>query len=401
MKNFFYIFLRIYLFWLLFFAFFRAVFIVVNYAYADQTPILTTLAAFGPGLRMDLSFSGYLMLLTAGVQLLALLIQRKFCNTCLRWMHYLLIPLFTSLVLGDINLFRYWGGHLNSEAISFIATPGIIMNSIHWTETLLFFAIVIGVSWGLIVLFRKIIVPNQLTTVFSLKKTAVNAGITLLLAGVMIVPIRGSFSVAPINTGAAYFSNSMFANNAAVNTLWNLAYSMKRSGIKDGQYRFVSDEVADARFADMMYHSGEFPTLLNTPEPNVVVILLEGFSAQAIESLGGQPITKNLENLKDDGVFFNNIFATSFRSDYGMVGVLAGYPGIPGYSIMQYPEKSRNLSFIPRKLEEAGYKDLNFIYGGDMAFKNLKSLITLAGFDDVVDIDDFPVSNRGQKWGGA
>jgi len=348
---------------------------------------------------MDLSFSGYLMLLTAVIQVASLLIQRKFCSNCILWMHYILIPLFAGLLLGDINLFRYWGGHLNSEAVSFLGTPGIILNSIHWSEVLVFFVVLAGVCWGLIVLFRKFVVQKPFVAVFEWRLTAINAGVTLFLAALMIVPIRGSFGVAPINTGAAYFSNSLFANNAAVNPLWNLAYSMKRSGIEEGQYRFVSEDVAEEQFADLMQQSGEFEPLLNTRQPDIVVVLLEGFSAQAIESLGGAPITKNLEKLKKEGVFFDNIFATSFRSDYGMVGVMAGYPGIPGYSIMQYPDKSRKLSFIPQKLKNAGYNDLNFIYGGDMAFKNLKSLITLAGFDDVVDIDDFPVENRGQKWG--
>ncbi len=399
MKNFFYTFLRTYLFWLLFFAFFRAGFIVVNYGYSDNTPILTTLASFVPGLRMDLSFSGYLMLLTGIIQLVALLFQRKFCRQCILWMNYLLIPVFTGLLLGDINLFRYWGGHLNSEAISFIATPGIILNSIHWTEALLFFVILAGLSWGIIRLFKKYVVRNSLNEVFSWPKIAVNWALTLLLGAVLIVPIRGSFGVAPINSGAAYFSNYLFANNAALNPVWNLAYSMKSSGIEEGQYKFVDDEIARELFSDMMHQSGVFPKLLNTPQPNIVVVLLEGFSAQAIESLGGEPVTKNLEKLKEEGVFFSNIFATSFRSDYGMVGVLAGYPGIPGYSIMQYPDKSRNLRFISQELKKTGYKDLNFIYGGDMAFKNLNSLITLAGFDDVVDLDQFPVKQRGPKWG--
>lgn len=399
MNRFLYTFLRVWLFWLLFFAFFRAVFIVVNYGYSDNTPILTTLASFGPGLRMDLSFSGYLMLLSAFAQVISLLIQRKFCKQCLLWMHSFLIPVFAGLLLGDINLFRYWGGHLNSEAVAFLGTPGIILNSIHWSEVLIFFVVLAGFSWGAIVMFRGFVVRNWLNEGFSWSRTAINAGITLLLAALMIIPIRGSFGVAPINTGAAYFSNYLFANNAAVNPLWNLAYSMKRSGIEDGQYRFVAAEVAENQFSDLMQQSGEFPSLLNTRNPDIVVVLLEGFSAQAIESLGGAPITKNLESLKKEGVFFNNIFSTSFRSDYGMVGVLAGYPGIPGYSIMQYPDKSRKLNFIPQKLKSEGYNDLNFIYGGDMAFKNLKSLITLAGFDDVVDIGDFPLENRGQKWG--
>jgi phosphoglycerol transferase MdoB-like AlkP superfamily enzyme len=399
MKRFLYTFLRVWLFWLLFFAFFRAVFIVVNYGYAGNTPILTTLASFGFGIRMDLSFSGYLMLLTLVIQLVALLIHRKFCRRCMLWMHYLLIPVFSALVLGDINLFRYWGGHLNSEAMAFLKTPGIIFNSIHWSESLLFFGGLAGISGGLIILFKKYIVREKLAEIFSWKKMAINSGITLLLAALMIIPIRGSFGVAPINTGAAYFSKHLFANHAAINPIWNLGFSMKRSGMEEGQYQFVGNDVARDKFADMMHQSGDFRNVLNTQRPNIVVILLESFSAQVIESLGGKPVTPNFNKLITEGIFFRNIFATSFRSDYGIVGVLTGYPGIPGYSIMQYPDKSRKLNFISQKLKNAGYKDLNFIYGGDMAFKNMKSLITLSGFDDVVDINQFPAKYKGLKWG--
>ena len=399
MKKFLYTFLRIWLFWLLFFAFFRAVFILVNYGYADNTPFLETLASFGPGLRMDLSFSGYLMLLTAVVQVASLLIQRQFCRNCLLWMYYLLIPLFTGLLLGDINLFRYWGGHLNSEAMAFLKTPGIVLNSISWSEVLLFVFLLGAVSFGLIYLFRRWIVTDRFLDVFSWKKAGVNIFLTLFLAALMIVPIRGSFGVAPINTGVAYFSNYLFANNAAVNPLWNLAYSMKRSGIEDGQYRFMESQENELLFSEMMKESSDFSAVLKTRNPNVIVVLLESFSAQVIEQLGGKSVTPQLNQLLTEGIFFKNVFATSFRSDYGMVGTMAGYPGIPGYSIMQYPDKSRKLSFIPKELKKSGYRDLNFIYGGDMGFKNLKSLITLAGFDDVVDIDDFPADFKGEKWG--
>ncbi|WP_010418951.1 LTA synthase family protein [Anaerophaga thermohalophila] len=399
MKQFFHTFLRVYLFWLLFFAFFRALFIVANYSFSNDTPVGTILASFGPGLRMDLSFSGYLMLLIIVIQLVALPIGKRFCARCIRRLHYFLIPVFTGLQLGDIDLFRYWGAHLNREAISFLKTPDIIFNSLHWMEVVLFFIIWAAISVLLIFLFNRLVLRTSFNESFNMRKTIINWGITLFLGALLIVPIRGSFSVAPINTGVAYFSNHLFANNAAVNPLWNFAYSLKRSAFEDNQYHFIKDEKAREMFDEMMHQSGHFPKILNSEKPNIVVILLESFSAQAIAAMGGEDVTPNLNRLMEEGIFFSNTYSTSFRSDHGIVGVLTGYPGIPGYSIMQYPDKSRHLNFIPQKLKEAGYKDFNFLYGGDMKFKNMKSLITLAGFDDVVDIDDFPKENQGKKWG--
>ncbi|PWD99423.1 LTA synthase family protein [Marinilabilia rubra] len=399
MKRFLYTFLKIYLFWLIFFAFFRVLFIILNFSYAEDVPLSSLLVSFGPGLRMDLAFSGYLMLLSVVIQLLFLPVFQKFCFTCMHWQSFILIPVFTGLLLGDANLYRYWAGHLNSEAIGFLKTPGIILNSVHWLEGVIFFVILVILSWALLTGYRKLLSNRQHQSVMAWKKVAMNWGLTLFTGALLIIPIRGSFGVAPINTSVAYFSNHLFANHAAINPLWNLAYSMKRSGVSDNDYQFMDKRRAEELFSGMMKESGRFTPVLKTDRPDIVVILLESFSAQAIGALGGTDVTPNLNELMKDGIFFQHLYATSFRSDYGMVGVLAGYPGIPGYSVMQYPEKSGNLNFIPQELKKNGYVDLNFLYGGDMAFKNLRSLITLAGFDDVVDIDDFPEEYQGEKWG--
>ena len=399
MKKFLYTFFKVWLFWILFFALFRTLFILVNLSFSNNTPFLTILESYGPGLRMDLSFSGYLMIILVVMQLAVLPFKRRFCEKCIKWQHYLLIPVFTGLLLGDINLFRYWGGHLNREALAFLKTPGIILHSVHWVEVILFFAIWALLSFLLVFLFNRQVLRASLQNRFKPLETLLNWGLVLFLGALMILPIRGSFSVAPINTGAAYFSNYLFANNAAVNPLWNLGYSLKRNTVKAGQYHFFENDDVQTMFSDLMNQSGEYPKVLNTERPNIVVILLESFSAQAVEALGGEAATPNLSKLMKEGIFFKNLFSTSFRSDYGMVGVLTGFPGLPAYSIMQYPDKSRNLNFIPHQLKNAGYKDFNFLYGGDMAFKNMKSLITFAGFDDVVDIDQFPADERGEKWG--
>src|SRR5690606_34774259 len=131
----------------------------------------------------------------------------------------------------------------------------------------------------------------------------------------------------------------------------------------------------------------------------VVVILLESFSAQVVGALGGEKVTPNLDALAREGILFSDIYAASDRSDKGLVATLAGYQVLPGYSIIQYPNKSQSLPFMPQKLKAAGYRDLSYIYGGDIGFKGMNSFVTLSGFDKVITIDDFPYAARGEKWG--
>ncbi|MFW6042889.1 MAG: LTA synthase family protein [Marinilabiliaceae bacterium] len=299
-----------------------------------------------------------------------------------------------------MNLYRYWGSHLNSDALSFLQTPGVIFDSLHWVEVGIFFVLSIFFIWLFLFLYKKLVSSRDVTDEsFSWKKRGLYFLITAFAGALLIVPIRGTFGVAPINTGVAYFSNHLFTNHAAINPLWNLAYSLKRADKANRTYNFMTDDQARQVFDEMMGASGDYPELLRTSQPDIVIILLESFSSQAVESLGGEGVTTEFDKLMREGIFFENVFSASVRSDFGLVGTLCGYPGLPGYSIMQYPEKSKHLSFVPQRLQQAGYVDCNYLYGGDMGFKNMRSLITLAGFDDVVTMDDFPVEYRGEKWG--
>jgi phosphoglycerol transferase MdoB-like AlkP superfamily enzyme len=393
-------FLRTGLFWLCFFLFFRVLFIVVNSAFIDDIPYLSLLGSLFHGFRMDLSFTGYLMLFMGIVQSVWILVSGRFCYRCFGVITAFFIFLFSVVLLVDANLYRYWGSHLNIESLAFIQSPDVVLNSLNWIEV-----IAVVITWGVLaylaIRFYQRIIPGNvgLTIGFPLKQRQLNGFFALFISALMIVPIRGSFGVAPINTGVAYFSQHLFANHAAINPLWNLGYSLKRIGKIAREYKFMTDDEATAIFKSLMTESGDFPNLLNTENPDIVVILLESFSAQVIEPLGGVEATPCFNDLVEEGVFFENVFAASVRSDYGLVATLTGYPGLPGYSIMQYPEKSKNLIFIPHLLKQNGYVDFNFQYGGDLGLMNMRSFINLSGFDDVVSMEDFPVNYRGEKWG--
>ena len=400
MISFFKYLLKTAVFWLLFFAFYRLLFILFNWEYADDAPLVAMAKSFLVGIRLDLSMTGYLLLLLSVVQAVMVGLGRQFSYKVLQGIQLFFIIGFTTLLLGNINLYAYWGRLLDAEGFSFLKTPWVIFASVRWYESLIFFILLIGLSWGTAWLNKRWMLPLQSSTKLSWLSAAMAAFIVLFVGALMIIPIRGSFGVAPINTGVAYFSSHNYANHAAINPLWNLFYSFKRMDARMHHYQFMEDEEALAIYNEMFSSQGDSTIrVLKHDRPNLVVILLESFSAQVVGALGGEAVTPNLDAIAREGILFSQIYAASDRSDKGLVATLAGYQVLPGYSIIQYPNKSQSLPFMPQKLKAAGYQDQSYIYGGDIGFKGMNSFVTLSGFDNVITIDDFPYSARGKKWG--
>ena len=392
---------RLFLFWMVFFTIFRLIFVVFNLSYSHDATLPSVLEAFFIGLRLDSSFTGYIMGLVVLLQIISLIVSGRICLKCINYLSYFQIAFLSLVLLSDINLFSYWGKHIDLEALGFIQMPDIILASLKWYEVPLFLmACIISIS-GFIFAYNKFVMikPAISETSYKIKKAAITLVVVLFSGVLLIIPVRGSFGVAPINTGVAYFSSYRFANQTAINPLWNLAYDLKKMGTNNVEYRYMDDELANQIFDELTAHSGTFDKLLNTERPNVVVILLESFAAHVISDLGGEAITPHIDSLINESVLFSNIRAAANRSDKGLVAALAGYQVLPSYSIIRFPEKTASLSFLPQKLKDNGYKDLMYLYGGDIKFKNMNSFVRQAGFDQVISIDDFDMQYRGEKWG--
>jgi phosphoglycerol transferase MdoB-like AlkP superfamily enzyme len=388
------------IFWLLLFVFYQGVFILFNISYSAGTPVGILGKSLLTGLHLDLSMTSYVLLLISVIQTITIIFKRQFSYKALHVTNFIFITIFTALLLGNINLYFYWGRVLDAEGFSFLKTPWVILASIEWYESVLFLVLWGGLSWGAIRLYRLWTKNDKPSQNMAPLSTGIAAFLTLFTAAVMIIPIRGGFGVAPINPGIAYFSSYNYANHAAINPVWNLFYSFKRVDARTHHYRFMDDDKALDIYNELRtVDNDSIIKVLKTDRPNVVIVLMESFSAQVVGCLGGEQVTPNLDSLAHEGILFSHIYAASDRSDKGIVATLAGYQVMPAYSIMQYPNKSQSLSFLPQKMKQAGYGHLSYMYGGDIGFKGMNSFVTLAGFPKVITIDDFPSSTKGEKWG--
>jgi phosphoglycerol transferase MdoB-like AlkP superfamily enzyme len=214
--------------------------------------------------------------------------------------------------------------------------------------------------------------------------------------------IRGSLTVAPMNTSRVYFSQHQILNISAINTNWFLISNiLSQSKIENNPYLYFKPEEAIAIKDSLFNKSAEFPEILNTPKPNIVLIIMESFTADVVKELGPeQNVTPNFSKLISEGLLFTNIYSASDRTDKGMVGVLSGFPSQATETIIKANDKQVKLPSISQEVKNSGYHT-SFIYGGDSNFDNFKSYVISHGFENVKDLSDIKTTEKLTKWGVA
>jgi len=356
------------------------------------------------GLPLDAAIAGYLTAIPALLLIASVWWRSKALNYIFRGYYIFCAVLMGVIFVADLALYQHWGFRLDSTPLFYLksspkdafasATVGMLLVGA------VDLAVYVYAFWWLC---RKFLVEkfDGRPVINKVWKTVA----LVLLAGALILPIRGGFTVATLNTGKVYYSQNMRLNHAAINPCFSLLESLSRNTSFATQYRYLPPDRADELFAQMQDVSlqGEDSSgrkqLVKPGKPNVVIVILESFLSKAMGTLGGiEGVAVNLDTLGANGVLFTNFYANSFRTDRGIISILSGYPAQPTNSIMKYPRKSQSLPSISGALARNGY-DLQYIYGGDANFTNMRSYLTAMGFENIISDADFPLSQKLSKWG--
>lgn len=369
----------------------RFMFIVLNFKLFASVPFSSWVASILYGLPLDFSIAGYLTIPCILMNICSLWINAKWK---LIQRYYLVAASSILLLLHAINaiLYGYWRFPLDTTPFYyFFSSPKEALASADiWDYA--FIAIVSCVLFFLIYQFQHKRIGER--TIYK-ERRWYQLMLHILFALILIIPIRGGISVSTMNTGHAYFSNNELLNHAAVNPVLSLLESIAKQKDFASQYRFMEGHKAKELFAQLTStHSNDTLRILRTARPDIYIIIMESFSRILMHT----DATPHLNQLANDGVFFRNFYANSFRTDRGIVSILSGFPGQPTMSIMKYPEKSRHLPSIARTLAHVGYKT-TYYYGGDADFCNQRSYLVSQGYEKIYSDTDFPISHRLSKWG--
>lgn len=402
--------LALFLIWLPLLAIQKPVFMLYHHALAGGCALSDYLKVMTHGLLLDGTIAGYLTALPLLMTLVSVWLPGAFYRKLLKGYFGIMAVLIAAIFAVDVALYGYWGFRLDATLFFYLQSPADAMASVpvgqFFAQLGLFAVYAFGIYWVL----KRCIVPLFPET--QVRKRLGGSLAILLSGGILFIPIRGGVTTSTANVGMVYFSQNQFLNHSAINPCFSLIASLSKQQDFAAQFNFFPEEERKAVMESLSPHSriecgnGVGDTipqaLLNTSRPNILIILMESFSANAVGAVGAiggdSTITPNLNRLSREGVLFTNMYANSFRTDRGIVSVLNGYLAQPTTSIMKYPAKSQTLPSIAKSLADEGYM-ADMLYGGDINFTNMQSYFFGSGYSRITADRDFPLTKRLSKWG--
>ena len=236
-----------------------------------------------------------------------------------------------------------------------------------------------------------------------------------LVCLVLVMQIRSTTGHRPANPALFALTGDAMVNSLIINSSWSVMdaiNSMRKEAVSSEIYgelprEQIIGEVRNASWLrDFEFGNEELPTLhvqaaaIQRPKPlNLVIVLEESLGATFVESLGGLPVTPELEKLKGEGWWFEQLYATGTRSVRGIEAVVAGFAPTPARSVVKLSLAQQNFYTLAAGLGQKGYQT-EFVYGGEAHFDNMRSFFTGNGFQRVVDIREMRPAFTG-SWGAS
>ena len=118
------------IFWLTFFIVGKLIFTVLNYSVIEDLYFIDVLKSFVVGLKLDLSFLGYILVLPFVLFIIDSLYPNKLTQPLFSWYCYLLIVVFGLVIIIDSVLYQHWGIKLDVDPLKYINQPGLIVGNL-------------------------------------------------------------------------------------------------------------------------------------------------------------------------------------------------------------------------------------------------------------------------------
>ncbi|MBP3643667.1 MAG: LTA synthase family protein [Alistipes sp.] len=369
---------------------------------ASEAEVAELWGVVSHGLSLDATMAGYICAIPILLTLLCLWLPSVWWHRLQRVWCYTAAVIVAVTFSVNLGLYEFWGFPLDGSVFQYLATPKEAMASVTVGQFCIQSLVAVVYGALLIVMYNAVLKIFKVQVAGRWGRKVVYTLLLLLIAGVDFLAIRGGTTTAVANVSKAYFSDKTILNHAAVNPTFSLL-----SSISDGEnldrYNYFSTEQCAAQMATIMAENDAEPTenLLSQSRPNIVLILAESFGRTTTDcTVGGQVVAPNLQRLKGEGVWFENMIASSFRTDRGVLATLSGFCSQPTMSIMKEPQRASHLPSIARSLRREGYRT-SYIHGGDLNFTNMASYLYATGFDKLVAYKDLHFDAPTSKWGYA
>jgi len=368
------------------------------------------------GLRIDLSALGYLLILPAILHPWFMLSKHS-----KKWLKVLKVIFFFIFIcilffeLATPAFINEYGFRPNRLFIEYLAYPNEVMKMLfngHLFTLVLVFSLLILPCKPLWQFLDKVITTKTSQNSISFKSAAM-AFITLFV--VLALSARGTVGHRPINPSLVYFSTDPLVNSLTLNSIYSVAHAFKQLGDEKNASKLYGKMNTEKVISLVQQATGLSPqAFANKAQPslalrlpvyqgkpkNLVIILEESLGAQYVSSLGGLPLTPEINKLNNQGWAFKNLYATGTRSVRGIEAVITGFTPTPARAVVKLDKSQHGFFTIASLLAKHDYST-QFIYGGESHFDNMKSFFLGNGFVDIVDFKDIENPQFVGSWGAS
>ncbi|MBU1718909.1 MAG: LTA synthase family protein, partial [Bacteroidetes bacterium] len=310
------------------------------------------------------------------------------------------IVIYSLITTAELGIYPDWQSKLNMKALLYLRHPGEVYNSAPTGDFFILLFILLAQIALFIFAYRKWfhvrVEKVKFRWYFSLLWL-------VLVPGILFTGIRGGYSAVAINQSDSYYSSHQILNLASMNSGYNLLQNaIENQRIINGGNPFDYFPMQDAK--KTVAHLYDFPKdsvvhVLNTDTPNVVIIVLESWSADIIGSISGDTgYSPYFAEWEKEGILFTNCISSGMRSEQGLPAIFSGFPAIPYTGITNHHDKFARVPTITKLFKEAGYFS-SFFFGGQLMYGNIKGYMYHNGFENIEEESDMPKSAPTGKLG--
>ncbi|XPF96312.1 LTA synthase family protein [Colwellia sp. RE-S-Sl-9] len=369
------------------------------------------------GIRIDLSTIGYLLIIPAIIHPWVMALFKK-NYLWLKILNVIFFVIFISILFFELATPAFiieYGFRPNRLFIEYLAYPNEVMKMLingHSITLIIVFVLLILPCKICLKVFTNILAQKNNPTQNNIASSAISFVVLLL---VLFSFARGTFGHRPINPSFVYYSTDPLINSLTLNSMYSVAHAFKQLGDEKNaakmygkmeQSKAIEIIRHETGLATNTFKSSDQPSL-NTRLPvyqgkpkNLVIILEESLGAQFVSSLGGLPLTPELDKLSNNAWAFKNLYATGTRSVRGIEAVITGFTPTPARAVVKLDQSQSNFFTIANLLKANNYAT-QFIYGGESHFDNMKSFFLGNGFTDIVDFNDIEKPKFVGSWGAS
>lgn len=384
---------KLFLLWILLFDFQRIIFSIHNWDKLKDVALSDWLLTLFYSLRLDIATAAYLSVLPV----IAFLIY--YIKPAVWTKHIFKLVVFTEAVLcimihvGEVNAYTEWGHKLTGRVFMHLSNPDEVVRTADYA--MVFWFLLYGLLEFMFFLrfFRWFFTDIRENTEVESGSLTVASVSFISLVSCMFLLARGGLQPIPLNINSAFFSNNHVINDISANSTYYFGNSYLLFSKADIDAYMPEMDIEESRgiVKELYAYKKEHTNLILKDErPNIVVVVLESWAAEAIGTLSeNKGATPNFDALCKEGLLFTNVYATSRTSETGNVSIFSGYPALPEISIALQPEKHRKLKSFNQELAEWGYSS-HYLFSGDLKYGNIGGFLQDHGFNSTDDENDFP-----------